>query len=157
MKAGYRHGLTERDVRGQVLNAQSGPGKDRLEVEMEYDPTIRNFVGAQASPPDYIYTQDRHDVQLIYLKDARIVYFQRGSLMPNSKATVTDGIPEPLESLLSETAHKKSDQAMKACWNVNAFDGEKLNICTTCCSASVTCSTTCSPADETESASKGKS
>ena len=57
LKAGYMHGLTERDVRGQILKAQSGPGKDRLDVEIKYDPTIRNFVGQQPSLPDYIYTQ----------------------------------------------------------------------------------------------------
>ena len=64
---GYMHGYTERAVRGQVLNAQSGPGKDRLELEMKYDPTIGNYVGEQPDLPDYIYTQVRFNVQLIYI------------------------------------------------------------------------------------------
>ena len=76
-------------------------------------------------------------MQLIYIQEDRIVYFQRSGLMPNSQATTTDGISDTLESLLPGKAHKKLDRGMKTCWDVDAFNEGELYICTTCCSASV--------------------
>ena len=110
MQAGYEHGFTERNVRGQVLSTKSGPGQERLAVEMKYDPAVRNFVGEQPSPPDYIYVQDRHNLQLIYLNDDRTVYFERSGLMTNSQATVVEGIPARLVSLFPRSAQDKLKQ-----------------------------------------------
>lgn len=94
-RAGWRIGSTLADYQGQVLRVPNGPGAKRLEIEKDYDPTIRHFV-EQNETPDYILVESNDVVQLIFIEDDRVVRFQRSGLNPKSRALITDGVPEPL-------------------------------------------------------------
>lgn len=105
--AGWRIGSTMNEYQGQVLRVSNdGPGAKRLELEVAYDPTLRNFI-AQNEPPDYIYVESQYAVQLIFIRDDRIIRFQRPRFNPKSRAVVTDGIPGPLSGLFSREDQKR--------------------------------------------------
>ena len=92
-------GNTLREYQGQVLRiTDGGPGAPRLEMEMDYDPALGNYV-KQNGPPDYIYVESLRAVQLMFIEDDRIVRFQRPKWDTKSAAVVTEGIPEPLSAL----------------------------------------------------------
>jgi hypothetical protein len=86
--------------KGQVVKVPDGSGPPRLETEKQFDPTIGNFV-EQNGEPDYILVESRQAVQLIYIDDDRIIRFQRSGIWPNSRALVTDGIPDALGNLFT--------------------------------------------------------
>jgi hypothetical protein len=106
LRAGWTIGSTLVEYQGQVLRVRDdGPGAGRLKTETAYDPVVRHYV-EQTGEPDYLLVVDRYQVQLMYIEDDEIVLFQRSVWSPNSQATVTDGIPDPLASLFT-----RQDQA----------------------------------------------
>ena len=46
----FQHGWGAVDYQGLVLDASKGPGAERLQVEMDYDPTVRTFIRAKGKP-----------------------------------------------------------------------------------------------------------
>ena len=132
---GWAHGYGVRTYQGRLLSARDGAGADRLAVEKAYDDTIQDYV-RKFGEPDYIYVVGRLAVQLIYLKDDRLVFFQRPALWPDSTATVTHRLPESLASTATRVWFPR-------CWTAEASSGRTHKTCTTCCRGDVDCKTTC--------------
>lgn len=106
-RAGWTLGWKLEEYSGQVLRVrENGPGSARLEVEREYDPTLRHFLETSGYP-DYIYVIDRYTLQIVYIDDDRVVLFQRPTLNPKSQATVTDGIPDGLSGLFARSDQER--------------------------------------------------
>ena len=89
----FRHGYTTRQYQEQLLSAKSGPGKDRLKIEMDYDATVRNYV-LDKGTPDYIYVVDIKQVLLVSIKRDEVVKFTRPTLSPYSKLSFKRPIPD---------------------------------------------------------------
>ena len=87
-----KHGASLSRYQGQVLRADRGGGEERLELEMGYDATIRNWVG-QHGWPDYLLVESAKTVLLIYVDEDRVVRFQRG-WTTISEASIEAGIPD---------------------------------------------------------------
>ncbi len=87
--SGLVHGYTQASYEGQVLRCDSEGGARRLEIEMNYDATIRNWVNQ--SKPDYLLVKSGSEVELFYIGDGRTVLFKRG-FMPESAISVEEGI-----------------------------------------------------------------
>lgn len=96
---GLEHGYTLQRYQGQLFSVPAGPGLERLSVERNYDSTIDTFV-SQHGLPDALYVADRATVQLFYVQQDVVATFQRATLNPASKVTVTNGIPEALRNAL---------------------------------------------------------
>lgn len=84
--AASRHGATTRDFEGYLVPVDSRPGSFRLQVEKDYDSTLKNFVLGRGEP-DYIFVVDRNQVKLVYLKAGEVAIFKR-SFSSNSKVSV---------------------------------------------------------------------
>lgn len=106
-RAGWQIGATLAEYQGQVLRIP-GPGAERLQIEMGYDPALRHYV-EQNSAPDYIYVESTKAVQLMFINDDRVVRFQRSAINPKSRAVIIDEIPLPLASMFT-----RADQARLA-------------------------------------------
>lgn len=98
--ASFRHGFTERQYRGQVLPADSGPGAERLEMETGYDPTVRHMVETRGAP-DYIQVVSAREVLLVYVDAREILHFRRGKLGTESEVEIEPGIPESIAVFMS--------------------------------------------------------
>lgn len=98
--AGFRHGSTQTEVEGQVLSAAFGPGAKRLDVESNYDATLRTYV-ADKGPPDYIYVVSSTQVQLVYVARDEVAVFQRSAWSVEGHVSVVAPIPDALATRLS--------------------------------------------------------
>ena len=94
-----QHGYTTRSYQGQVLSTAAEAGARRLEIEMAYDASIRNWI-AQSGKPDYILVKSRTEVLLLYIGDRRTVRFTR-RFSTVGKPSVEEGISAEVSSLFS--------------------------------------------------------
>lgn len=107
--AAWREGYTLHEYQGQLRSVKNGgAGAERLQMESDFDPTVRDFV-QQNGPPDYIYVGDRRTLQLIYVESQRVVLFERPWWNHVSQATVTVG-PDALEIVY----HQANQEALHA-------------------------------------------
>lgn len=97
--ASFRHGFSQARVEGQVLRATAGPGAERLEIESDFDPSVRTYV-ADRGLPDYIHVVSSRQVQLVYLERDEIAVFQREGFDPTSRVSVRSPIPEAIVARL---------------------------------------------------------
>lgn len=95
----FRHGYTLSSFEGQVLPAREARGADRLDMETDFDATIKGVVETQGTP-DYIMVESGNTVKLMYVTEDRVISFQRG-WGTSSKATVESGIPEQISALFT--------------------------------------------------------
>lgn len=91
----FEHGFTYNEVKNRLLITESGIGQKRLNIEKEYDKTIKAFV-AGAGTPDYIYVKSQFHVQLIYLEQNYVADFKRSIIDLASEVTKTEGISSEL-------------------------------------------------------------
>ncbi len=122
--AAFRHGYTFSDYRGQVLNAQRGPGATRLEIEANYDPALRIHVGDKGDP-DYIVVADLREVALVYIERDEIAWFTRPRFSNRGLLRIQSPIPGELlryvdEADRSRAVEKKVDRAMRELGPSNA-------------------------------------
>jgi hypothetical protein len=128
---------------GIVLNVRT-LGAEQLRAETEDDPAVREYV-ARAGAPDYLLVASPTDLELVYYRDSRLVYFRRDPA--TGTTTVKEVTPLPMEVLnvlpLDLRAGTPGPGAaggpLTNCWSVDLADGR----CRTCCVGPVDCSTSC--------------
>ena len=96
--AGFRQGYTESRFKGKWLKVIDGDidsrsGYKRLQIEMEYDNTIKSFVEIKGLP-DYIHVIDLSNLELIYLDEDKTYLLKRGFLGVNSELFQTYPVKE---------------------------------------------------------------
>lgn len=97
--SGLRHGATTLDYQGQLLRVRAtGPGAERLDIESDYDASVRHYVQDNGKP-DLLLVVDSSTVQLIYLDADRVVQSKRGGLSPNG-ALQAAATPATLDAFL---------------------------------------------------------
>ena len=72
----FRHGSTTTAYQGQLLPAATGPGAERLKIEMAYDRALRTYVGDKGIP-DYVLVESRNKVALVYIDRDEVAVFTR--------------------------------------------------------------------------------
>ncbi len=106
--AAWREGWTLHEYQGQLRSVKNGgAGAVRLQIESDYDPTVRDFV-QQNGEPDYIYVVDDYTLKLIYVESERLVQFERRWYNHVSQATVTVG-PDALQSVYQQDRLRSAD------------------------------------------------
>jgi hypothetical protein len=103
--ASWRQGSTLAFYQGAVLDG-AGVGHGRVDIESAVDPTVDAYV-ALHGPPDFLFVGSLRDIELIYLKDDKLVHFHRSvsaGFSPDfqwrSSMTEVSPLPEPLLDLL---------------------------------------------------------
>jgi hypothetical protein len=107
-----------------------------LRLAADYDGTIRYYM-ERFGPPDYMYVVDGSSVQFIFVKDERLMVFQRPAFSTDSTPMVIYGLPESLTSIATSAWFPR-------CWAAEAARGATRTTCSTCCRADTfQCETTC--------------
>jgi hypothetical protein len=126
---------------GMLLNARD-LGADALRLEMERDPTVRQYV-AGAGRPDFIVIGGLYDVELVYVPPSRLVHFHRA---PDAATTVHEVTPIPTgllqilpRDLRAGTPWPLNPGQYTTCWTVDVRAGS----CRTCCATLTSCVTEC--------------
>lgn len=127
--------------RGMLLNARD-LGADALRIEMERDPSIRQYV-VGTGEPDFVVIGGPDDVELVYVSEARLVHFHRAPDAPTTVHQVTP-IPSPLLQILPRDLRAGTPRPLNpgkftACWTVDVRTGS----CRTCCATLTSCATEC--------------
>ena len=131
-----------------LLNARD-LGAEALRLEMERDPSIRQYV-AGAGQPDFIVIGGLSDVELVYVPPSRLVHFHRAPDPPSTVHEVTP-IPAPLLHILPRDLRAGTPRPLNpgthaACWTVDIHMGS----CRTCCATLTSCGTECRQEVSTE-------
>lgn len=95
-----------------MLRAQSGRGADRLQMEIDFDSGIRGWV-TEHGAPDYIHVVSGSAVELCYIREDRLVRFERGWGTVGT-ASVTDEIPKRLHELFVFEDRQRLDAQREA-------------------------------------------
>jgi len=85
-----KHSSTIGPVRDRVLPLRNPKVAERLEVEAQYDATVRQWL-ADEGQPDYIMVESRSILRLFYIQKDYMVVFRR-LLRPVSEYEVVNGI-----------------------------------------------------------------
>ena len=117
---GYRHGYTTEKYAGRCLAVKGPDGSARLQIEADYDPIFRTYVGINGDP-DYLYVRDRLNVTLYYLAKDEAIAFSRG-FSPNSTfvrhrpipSELARLLPRPGQQALAKTRSKAQPQTARA-------------------------------------------
>ena len=96
--AATRHGGTTEYFEGFLVPVSSRPGAMRLQAEMDYDSTVRDFVSGKGKP-DYIFVINRNQVKLVYMQPKEVATFTR-SFSCVSKVSVTTGLTADITARL---------------------------------------------------------
>ena len=105
--AEWRRISTLEQYRHQVLRVKdSGPGAERLPVEAEHDPAVRNFI-KQDGNPDYILVEDVESLRLMYIDEDRVVDFKKHFWDVGKRATVSDRIPDEISAMFTRTDRER--------------------------------------------------
>jgi hypothetical protein len=94
------HGLTTADYAGRPLAVATDEGAQRLQMEVELDASVREFV-ARHGRPDTLYVVDRQTVYLFYARKDLVGVFQR-EFVARSGVQTFRPIPGYLLKLLPE-------------------------------------------------------
>jgi len=148
----YRVGFAAEteDLRAQ---AQQKLGAKQLDIEMQRDPAIRDYV-ARNGNPDFIYVPSATVVELIYFQSSKLILFYRDQ---SGAGSVTGELsPLPLEvtnvlpvDIRAGTPGPIARDTLTSCWTVSAA----THRCHTCCEGPLFCSTSC---EEEPSQSAGR-
>ena len=126
---------------GMLLNARD-LGAEALGVEMERDPSIRQYVAANGQP-DFIVIGGINDVELVYVPPSRLVHFHRLPDVPASTVHEVTPIPTALLHILPRDLRagtpSPTNLGTAACWTVAVEAGT----CRTCCATLQSCVTEC--------------
>lgn len=90
--AGLRLGANIHEFEGELTNVSYGEGREHLETQMAYDPTLGEYV-EDWGRPDYIYVLDRYVINLLYTKKDEMVIFERPWYSSESHEPAVDKIP----------------------------------------------------------------
>lgn len=101
--AAVEHGSTYHKVKHQLLVADSGLGKKRLDIEGQYDRSVQAYIAA-AGQPDYIFVKSQFKLQLIYVAENYVAEFERSIVSTASKVSKIAPVPE---SLTRKVEHAK--------------------------------------------------
>ena len=94
----WRHVSTLDDYEGQVLPVP-GPGATRLEIESEYDVSVRNMLATHGDP-DYILVESLDLLKLIYLDDDRVLVVDRSESFTGA-VSIMEPIPDDISVYLA--------------------------------------------------------
>jgi len=128
---------------GIMLNART-LGAEQLRAETDRDPVVRDYVG-RAGAPDYVLVARPGDLELVYYRESKLVYFHRDPATGTTTWNEVVPLPTPILNVLplDLRAGTPGPQAaggpLTNCWSVDLADGR----CRTCCVSSVNCSTSC--------------
>jgi hypothetical protein len=128
---------------GIMLNART-LGAEQLHAETARDPVVRDYV-RRVGEPDYVLVASPNELQLVYYRDSRLVYFHRDAATGTTTWKEVVPLPTPILNVLplDLRAGTPGPQAaggpLTSCWSVDLADGQ----CRTCCVGSVNCSTSC--------------
>ena len=128
---------------GIVLNART-IGAAQLRAETDRDPAVREYV-ARAGEPDYLLVASPSDLELVYYRDSRLVYFRRDPATGTTSVKELSPLPMEVQNVLPRDLRAGTPGPGAAggpltnCWSVDFADGR----CRTCCVGSVNCSTSC--------------
>lgn len=125
---------------GMLLNAR-GQGAEALRIEMQRDPSLREYV-AQAGEPDFIVIGSWADVELVYVPASRLAHFHREAPDAPSGVEEVTPIPTGLLQILPQDLRAGTPRPIKvrACWTV----AKPVWACRTCCATRTSCVTECS-------------
>ena len=131
---------------GMLLNARD-LGAEALQIEMQKDPTIRDYV-ARAGQPDFVVMGSWADVELVYVGPSRLAHFHRDT--PDAPSTVQEMTPIPTGLLqmlpYDMRANTPHPIAVRGCWTVPSPAWS----CRTCCAGLISCETECAQLGSTE-------
>ena len=125
-----------------VLDARE-LGAKQLEIEMQRDPAIRDYV-ARNGNPDFVYVPSATVVELIYFRSSKLILFYRDR--PGTGSVTGELAPLPLGvtnvlpvDIRAGTPGPISRDTPPGCWTVSAA----THRCHTCCDGPLFCSTSC--------------
>jgi hypothetical protein len=105
------HGVSAKDFAGAPLSPTRGRGQVRFGAELQYDPTLVDYV-AKHGNPDYFYIVDHQKMYLFYVRGDQAAMFERVA-MEASEVTELGRIPGSMLHLLPADV-KKSIVAQRA-------------------------------------------
>ena len=125
-----------------VLDAR-GLGAKQLDIEMQRDPAIRDYVTRNGNP-DFIYVPSATAVELIYFPSSKLILFYRDRSGPGSVTGRLSPLPLGVTNVLpvdirAGTPGPISRNTPPGCWTVAAA----THRCHTCCEGPLFCSTSC--------------
>jgi hypothetical protein len=125
-----------------VLDARE-LGAKQLEIEMQRDPAIRDYV-AHNGNPDFIYVPSATVVELVYYPSSKLILFYRDPSGPGSVTGQLSPLPLGVTNVLpvdirAGTPGPLSRDTPAGCWTVSAA----THRCHTCCEGPLFCSTSC--------------
>jgi len=135
-----------------VLDARE-LGAKQLEIEMQRDPAIRDYV-ARNGNPDFIYVPSATVVELIYYQSSKLILFYRDRSGADSVTGELSPLPLEVTNVLpvdirAGTPGPIARDTLTSCWTVSAA----THRCHTCCEGPLFCSTSC---EEEPSQSAGR-
>jgi hypothetical protein len=118
-------------------------GAEALRLEMQRDPSIRDYV-LQMGEPDFIVVGSHTDVELVYVPPSRVAHFHRDAPDAPSAVQEVTPIPTGLFQILPNdpragTARPLNPGTHTACWTVAL----PTTACRTCCPTRTSCVTDC--------------
>jgi hypothetical protein len=81
-----KHGYSAGDIAGQTLATDMLTGAERLQMEIDYDPAVRDFVTAHGRP-DYLHVLDRNILYLFYPEEDLVAVIKRDRIPPGEVLT----------------------------------------------------------------------
>ncbi len=90
-----KHGWSQSEFEGQVLQGKVGRGAERLAAERKFDPTINQWVELHGTP-DYFVIHPGDRMEFCYLEEDRVVEFTRRDWLSSSTSDVVEVIPDRL-------------------------------------------------------------
>lgn len=98
-----------------------GLGQDAVTSWSQGDPTLDGYLET-AGPPDFVYVAGADTIELVYVKDAKVVLFHRSAPGTPSVMGEKSPIPETLNALLPSNLVAETPSAMPGlgmyCWHV---------------------------------------